>query len=47
MGVGGLVTSRDGSGALEQRRGHCEGPGRWRRRLGCAVRSSVSTNQEK
>jgi hypothetical protein len=31
-GMGGLFTLRDGSGALEQRRGHREGPGRrWRR----------------
>jgi hypothetical protein len=45
--MGGLVTSRDGYGALEQRRGHREGPGRWRRRLGCATRSLVSVNRGK
>jgi hypothetical protein len=46
-GMGGLVTSRDGSGALEQRRGHNEGPGRRQWRLGCTTRSPVSANRGK
>jgi hypothetical protein len=45
-GMGGLVTSRDDSRALEQRRGHREGPGgRWRR-LGCMVIGPVSEPRE-
>jgi hypothetical protein len=42
-----LVTSRDGSGVLEQRRGHSEDLGRWRRRHSYAVRSPVSANKGK
>jgi hypothetical protein len=46
-GMGGLVSSRDISRALEQRRGHREDLGRRWRRLGCVTRSLVSTNQGK
>jgi hypothetical protein len=45
--MGGLVTSRDGSGVCEQRRGHREGPGRGWRRLGSMTRSLVSAKRGK
>jgi hypothetical protein len=47
MGMRRLVTSRDGSGVLEQRRGRSEDLGRWWRRHGCTMRSPVSANRGK
>jgi hypothetical protein len=47
MGMRRLVTLRDGSGVLEQRRGHIEDLGRWRRRHGCTTRIPVSANRGK
>jgi hypothetical protein len=46
-GMGGLVTSRDDSGAFENWRGHREGLGRWRWMHDCVMRSPVIANKGK
>jgi hypothetical protein len=46
-GMGGLVTSKNGSRALKQWEGLREGPGRWQRKLGYEARSLVSASSER